>query len=640
MPQQVTANDGDTLCSIAIANGFLDCGPIRNLSDNAGKPFLNAPLQAGDIVAVPDLDTSKKESKADKQQHQFVKKGADPVTIRFVHGSPDKHYADDDTLDKLIVSKYITDKGGNPDGSADLPDDSVCEFNQNGDADIDTFKVEVFEPNKESQQLDVTIEALKPVFDASGNLTNHVPFDGSLGDATSERGKRSLKVTAKKVGQSATHRCRTPYLRLVVDEADKSGTVGPVAAGGFQPATTNNPKPKQTVLVTDMVDQNDDTIEILDQVVRASTPFPRCTQSGDNQCVASVTLPIGNDRQRLRVAVHVVKTTVGGAGIVTAANAKRRVLKWCRRIFAQANIAPKLLQVREVDPVENLICISDAPQNGPANAGGRRAAGDGTLGFTINATGKASQVVGPITPPANQDALTTATQLAGLVQAPYTATVSPNPRRFNDALASCDILITEASGAPVSFSTPVVSNDSAQTLTVGSVNPLPAANQSWDGFNFLVGTAHQRVLCKNYDTGDDRIDVFVIRATTDGNRGEAMMDGHSIVAPADQHGVPGVRFSLFVIQSAMNAGDNDPLVLSHEMGHVAAEVLHAGNADTKKGPKTEQQQLMHANVTGNNAVGSSKRIRNAGVKYDNSGAGNFNFIERIRSEGAGLLEGW
>ena len=110
-----------------------------------------------------------------------------------------------------------------------------------------------------------------------------------------------------------------------------------------------------------------------------------------------------------------------------------------------------------------------------------------------------------------------------------------------------------------------------------------------------------------------------------------MMDGHSIVVPADQHGVPGVRFSLFVIQSAMNAGDNDPLVLSHEMGHVAAEVLHA---------KTEKHQLMHAQVTGNNAVGASKRVRNGGVAYDNSGAGNFNFIERIRAEGAGLLEGW
>ena len=502
MPQQVTAGDGDTLCGLAIANGFLDCGPIRNLSDNAGKPFLNRPLQAGDVVAVPDLDTSKKESKADKQQHQFVKKGADPVTIRFVHGSPDKHYADDDTLDKLIVSKYITDKGGNPDGSADLPDDSVCEFNQNGSSEIYTFKVEVFEPNKES----ATARRGRSSVAQSARLRRQRQPDQSCAVRWFPRRRQqlprqscSLKVTAKKVGQSChAPAARTPYLRLVVDEADKSGTVGPVAAGGFPPSTTNNPKPKQTVLVTDMVDQNDDTIEILDQVVRASTPFPRCTQSGDNKCVASVTLPIGNDRQRLRVAVHVVRTTVGGAPIVTTANARRRVLKWCRRLFAQANITAKLLQVREVDPVENLICVSappeTAPNNASPNAGGRRAAGDGTLGFTINATGKASQVVGPITPAANQDALTTATQLAGLVQAPYTATVSPNPRRFNDALASCDILIAEASGAHVSIS-PVVSNDSAQTLTAVSVNPLPNANQSWDGNNFLVGTGHRAASC-------------------------------------------------------------------------------------------------------------------------------------------------
>jgi hypothetical protein len=416
---------------------------------------------------------------------------------------------------------------------------------------------------------------------------------------------------------------------LVVDEADKDGTVGPVAAGGFQPASNSQPRPKQTILVTDMVDQGDAQVEILDQLIRARYVFDACPATS-NPCAAIVEKPIGTDRQRLRVNVHVIKTTVNGAGIVAAADARRRVLKWCRRLFAQASLGPKLIGVREVNPAENLVCVSGFAPGDPANAGGRRAAGDGQLGFTINATGKPSQVIGPINPAAGDDALTSAGALAALVQPPYSAQAFLNARRRIDALGSADILITETSGAPVTLSA-MVSTDSAQLLSFGNVNPLPAALQSWDGDNFLVGVIEQRVLLRNYDTGDDRVDVIVIDTTTSGNRGEAMMSGHSLNPDATAHGRPGIKFSLFVIRSTMNSTDNDPLVLAHEIGHVAGEVLHA---------VTERHQLMHAQVTGNNAVGASKRIRNAPVRYDNSNAAGFNLLDRVRLEGAGLLEPW
>jgi hypothetical protein len=625
MPKVIVAKQGECLCGIAQSAGFLDCKPLRAEAANAA--FLSRPLQDGDAVTVPDI-TSKNESAATTKTNVFKAKQAPPITLRFVHGSPDKPYGKDLSLTSLNVSKYITDRGGTGDGNRPLPDEKFCEFESGAHADVDTFKVEAFDPRNKAPAVKIVIEALRPVYDGSGAVKDHVEFPGSIDDPTSERGKRSLKSQAKKQGQQNTMRFRTPYLRLVVDEADKSTPPPAPLPNTFPPPTANQPRPQQAILVTDMTDQGDPKVEILDQLVRATFELDTCPASP--KCKATVTLPIGTDRRRLRLAVHVLRSTVGGAPVVPLAAAKRRVTRWCRRVFAQAGIGPNLVLAREVDPVGNLVCISDPGPNAPQNAGGRRAAGDGQLGFTINAAGKPAQVVGPINPPANQTALATATALAALVQAPYSATVSPNPRRFNDANASCDLVIKEASGATVTLSG-LISTDTAQTLSFGNANPLPNPQRSWDGQNFLVGTPDQRVICKNHKSGSDRIDVFVIRATSDGNRGEAMMHGHSVNTNAATHGKPDVAFSLFVIPQTMDGTDSDPLVLSHETSHVVGDVLHATAAT---------HQLMHAQVTGNQSVGGSKRIRNSAVAYDNSTAAGFNLIKRLRSETAAVLEPW
>ena len=51
----VIAQEGQTLCELAIAAGFLNCQPIRDLGSNAGKSFLTGPLKAGDVVAIPAI---------------------------------------------------------------------------------------------------------------------------------------------------------------------------------------------------------------------------------------------------------------------------------------------------------------------------------------------------------------------------------------------------------------------------------------------------------------------------------------------------------------------------------------------------------------------------------------------------------
>lgn len=625
----VKANNGDTLCGIGIDNGFLDCAPIR--AANPGEDFLNRPLRYGDVVTVPDL-TITTESKSTTTTATFVKKSAPPVSIRFVHGSKDKHYLEDDDLLFLLVSKFQVDKGGKTGASA-FPDQFG--FQPAGDADIATFKVEIVDPAA-GGTVQATLEALQPVYKPDGVTVDH----WKLFDGPTEYDARKLDVQCAKVSSGVAYRSK--YLRLVVDEADNDGTVGPVAANGFPPGP-GSPKPDQTLLVTDMVDQGEPDVEILDQRVRATYLLTKCP--GSPQCRVTAEVPIGDGRQRLRLFVHVMRRAPGGAPVVSTDDAKRRVLKWFRRVLAQSSVGPKLLGVEERDPVENMVAISDAGSGNPApgaNAGGSSASGIDVLGnpsrvgFRMNSAGEPSQTIVPITPadPATGVGFTplqTANALAGAVSDPYVAAAAANPRRFNDTQGSADIVITRSDGKFVTIDQ-IVSTDTAQTLTVASVNPLPAPQQSWDGFNFLVGTLHQRIMCRNYDTGDDRVDVFVVDSTSDGNRGEAMMLGSSVNADPTTNGVGAIKYSVFAIQSCMNSSDNDPLVLSHEVGHVTGELGHALNVPT---------ELMSADVTGNNDVGASKRLTDRGVQY-NITAGTFHINQRLRTEGggAGILESW
>jgi hypothetical protein len=627
VPKVVVAKDGDTLCGIAIDNGFHDCRPVRDA--NPGAEFLSRPLRAGDPVTVPDIELHT-ETKSTSATHVFVKKNAPPVSICFVHGSPDRPYLDDDHLTFLLISKFQVDRGG-PTGAAPFPDQ--FEFHAEADVDVAAFKVQVVDPAA-GASVQVTLEALKPVYKPDGTIDHHELFTGA------EYARRKLVVECAKVHSGVAYRSK--YLRLVVDEADKDGTVGPVPPNTFPPGP-GSPRPAQTLLVTDMVDQGEPDVEILDQKVRASYEIPRCP--GSPKCAAVAELPIGNDRQRLRMFVHVMRRTPGGAPVVTVENARRRVLKWFRRVLAQSSIAPKLLGVEERDPVENMISISD-PGSGPptpgANAGGSSASGidllgnPSRLGFRLNSPGEPSVTVGPITPVDSSTGigftpLQTANALAAAVPPPFVAVAAGNPRRFNDTQGSADLVITRSDGKFVTIDQ-VVSTDTAQVIQAVSINPLPAPQQSWDGQNFLVGTAHQRIMCRNYDTGTDRVDVFVVDSTSDGNRGEAMMSGHAVNPDPTTHGADAVKFSIFCIQSTMDGTDADPLVLCHEIGHVAAEVGHALHVPT---------ELMSAAVTGNHAVGASKRLTDRGVQY-NITNGTFFINQRLRTEAgnAGILEPW
>jgi hypothetical protein len=657
-PIFITAQDGDTLCTLAIAAGFKDCLPLRAVNPD----LVNRPLVPGDVVTIPAIDPGDNNRPTDAK-HVF-QRTARQVGIRFVHGSRDRTLKDDLELTELNVSNYVTDKGGKADGDANFPDESVTNFNKVGNQDPDTFKVEVLDTRPTGNPLQVDIQPLRPVYspaDPSGEtVTDHVEFPGG------EKGRRGLfSIDAVRQGASSSKRFRTCYLRLVTDDADNNSVFGAVAPQAFNPATNNNGRIFQTIIASDMTDEGDPQVQILDQLVQATYTLADCPATP--KCSVVKTATIGTDRQRLRIAVHILRRTPQGTPVATIAEADRRVNRWLRRIFAQASISPKFAQAtREVDPVANLIAVSDPGTNGTANSGGLPASGFSISGaasqqqFRISANGVTPQLIGPITPvdPATLSSFTavqTANALAALVASPFTATVTQNPIRFNDTLGSVDILIKESSGKAVTIDqlpSPAQA-DVFQTLTLGSVNPLPVSLQGWDGNNFLIGSIQQRVILKNYDTGDNRVDIFILDKHVSGDRGEAMMNGDEVnpASPA----ISGIKFSVFMIRDAIrDTGnkDNDPLVLAHEITHVTAEILHtdqhgdpasatfvadeASFAPSRPNP----YQLMAQRVSGNEAPGASKRLRDGPCVYAQNGNTAFNVVARLRAKGSSLMEGW
>lgn len=599
MPIRVTAQARDTLCSLAIQAGFVNCTPLREHLDN--RELLNRPLRLGDRVTIPDRERGD-DIGGTEARHRFGRRGVPLPSVRFVHGSQHLPYHGDSTLGELNVSNCRTTHAG---ANRNRPwvDHNHRSFDADADADPDTFKVEIHDPNAGGGHLTVELDVMRPLYDAGGRHTGRYGFfPGGRTTANTERNRRSLDAQCDRQGGS--NRYRTCYLRLVTDDADKAA------------------RPQQTLIVTDMHDQGDTHVEILDQRVVARYYISHCNAPAAQQhCFVWEEISTGTDRRRLQVAVHVLRNAVGGAPVVTTAQAERRIKTWFRRVYAQASIAPQLAQaVREVDPAENLVSIS--------NDSGLSAAGDGALGFRINASAGATQTIGPDNPPANQSPINTANALAALVRAPFVANVTQNPPRFNDFVGSADIVITHSDGNHVTIDN-LVSNDSRQTLMIGRVNPTNL--QSWDGTNWLVGSIQQRTALKNYDTGHDRIDIVVCQAFTSGTRGQAMMSGHQI--DPGRRAIDPIKWSAFVNASTADVTDTNPFTMPHECGHVALELVHA------TGALSQFELMMGTGTTHLNAVDASKRITDGNVTFDWP-AGSYNQVTRIRAEAALLLTAW
>ncbi len=547
MPKKVNAKPGETFCNIAAGCGFLNCDPLRILPENQRLLADNTVFDDGAFikeaaVTVPDLEI-KEEKKASENRWRFQLVTSPPVSIRYVHGSPDKPYREDFTTAILNVSNIRTNRGG-ANGNVAFP--AGTRFDQAGHADIDAFKIEIVDPGAGGTVRSM-LQAMKPAIRPDGTVDpgRHEPFAGA------ELARRRNEITLRQVPSNVCF--RSPYLRLVVDDADKAS----VAA--------------QTLLTTDMADGaegDDDKVEILDQLVKASYENSRCAQAP--KCKVSTAAPIGSARLKVRVAVHILQGITGAP--VTPVQVRRRVLNYVRQLYAQADMTVKILEpIRSVPLPANMLAI--------ANGAGRRARGGGLIRVRIRIDDLAGvlpavDVEAAITTVANDLPIATANALAAAISAVVPGgtkvAASENPPLVGQVIGSADVIV----GDPLTQRIRLNILDNGDVRHPVRICQLTSARVTdFGGDDSHVGTRDERVLVKNYDTGRDRVDLFVVQALTSTALGEAFTS--NFARAANRQPVDSMANSAIVFADTIRINDHFHTTIPHELGHILMDANHA-----------------------------------------------------------------
>lgn len=591
MPTIVEAKAGDTLCGLAIAAGFLDCDPLRNDPANAGKEFLNRDLIPGDFITIPDLKLSLL-AKASETLNKFKKKNAPPVLVRFTHGSKDKHYREDKTETRLNVSNWPTNKAGK---TANKPFPTGTVFQQDAHDDPDTFKVEVVDP-KGGNKVKVELRVLKPVFKADKSIEKHEPFTGA------DEAKRKLTVTCETVPGKVCF--RSPYLRLVVDAQDQAAAS------------------KQALLVTDLADGNEgdnDRTEILDFKIQVSYTREKCPAA--NKCTVRETLGIGEDRKFAKVAVHVLKDASGTA-VAPIKDVRRRTLNYVRQLYAQADMSLKFVTaIREVPLPANLFAV--------ANADGKRSTGNAAIRVRVRIDSAVDQTVN-ITTRVNVLPIDTANDLADALKAalpPGTRVIaSVNPPLTGQAIGSADVLVGDPLTQKVRLNV-VTTDDAKHPVSVGALTS--ATVPEFGGSDSHVGTIEERVLVKNYDTGSDRIDLFIVDKLGSGSLGEAFTP-NAKDPTADTKPIDLMKNSALIFGDNIRKNDHFHTTIPHEMGHILMDIGHADVATEMMGQGSP--------------VGANERVVNGPKRISDPREITYNGkdrsvpVQQLRENNPGVLE--
>jgi hypothetical protein len=605
----VTAAEGDTLCTIAAANGFENCLPLRQVQVNIDRGYRDNALKAGDQVEVPAPAVRDEAARATEVRHDFEAPNMPPPGIRFVHGASGTPFADDVALPFLNISNYPTDKAG-ADGQQAWP--TTFGFNQHADADPDVFKIEVVDPNAGSNTVEVRLKAMRPVYEADGTI-RVVAGVRQYQDFTTELAMRQIRLQCQTVNNARQVRFRSRYMRLVVDDQD------------FNAISANN----QALLVADTADGSNgdaDKVEILDQVVVASYELVHCpAPAGQAKCRAEATRPVGNDRLRIPVACHVMRPTAlaaGGAagtgvGGVTEQHVRQRVGRWLRRTYAQAEMAPKWVAPNVVfydPPAENMLAIGQhlgTPAMGgadlefdlatPPPVGGPAPAAPAPAGPAAPAPAAPAPPHVRVTLAADMTPEQVATAVVAAMPAGYSATPHRNCMAFSGVNHSYDVMITKDDGTEVmidNLNNPDWTLDvRVARVAINSVDSVRPADA------LLLNTPEFRRVIRQCTVADNRIDIIVVGGFSTANLlGRAFPPAAPLDADHTAHAPE--RWGVMVRADTMNGGDDFPFVLSHEMCHVLYDSFHTKDT-SNPGFRTE---LMYAFADNNNSLAACKRM--------------------------------
>jgi hypothetical protein len=631
MPTLVAARDTDCLCGIASDFGFADCQPLRDLPENAA--FLNRELRPGDQVTVPDRNVED-HSRAVDTKHTFKLRTSPPVNIRFVHGSPNLPYRDDSETTTLHVSNFVTNLAG-ADGLQPLP--TGYGYHDDGHADPDTFKVEVWDPAA-GGSVNVRLEAMKPAYTADPvtgalSVTSFTPF--------TDAGRFIDPLVCNVVSAGTDNTYRSKYMRLVVDEQDLAA---PGAAG-------------QLLLTTDCADglgtglpADNDTVEILDQTVRATYEVQRCP--GSPKCKVSKVVDIGGaDRQRINLHFFAIRTDPGVDTMPTGISAadmrqhlRRRTFKWYRRLYAQCDMAPRLATLDVIDPPErNMICISH--MHGLPVATGTPVTIDITIRTaTRNITVPTITFAGGETPVQAGDLIVAnlPAGFSGTSAACTRAPANPNP--------AADVIITADNGERVNlFPAPVLSAGAGISIDMPRVNLMSVLADGASNDTTLSGpTIDMKRLMRMIPTADDGMFCIVVgRFNTPGLRGQAFRQFHAATA-AFQPPLPLRSATIMAYTSnsgnVLDNSDNLPFTSPHESAHVMCDMSH-----TISGADHSRTEILGSGTPAANSVGATKRFSDGPylvrmTQRSETQPGGFEvqvrLADELRTQSAGKFQSW
>jgi hypothetical protein len=627
MPTKVIAKNGDCLCGIAVEYGFIDCQPLRDVAENSA--FLSTPLTNGDEVTVPDL-VVEEFSKGVDAKHTFTIKSSPPFNIRFVHGSPSLPYREDPDLLNLHVSNFVTNLAG---ATGLKPFPAGYGFNEDGHQDPDTFKIEVWDPAA-AGPVNVKLEALKPTYVAFpeyGRLT--VARYTEFADAA----RKIPALVCEAVSTTTKNTFRSKYLRLVVDEADHAA-----------PGCTD-----QLLLVTDMADglgtgadTDNDSLEILDQVVRATYEIPRCP--GSPKCKITKIVEIGgSERQLVRVHFHAFRKDPGvdtmPTGITAADMTKhlrRRTYKWYRRVFAQADLAPKLMSLNIIDPpAENMLCLS--------HGHGRAVATTGTNQIDFHLTTDTGDIPMQVVFAGGETPLEAGALIVSKLPTGFSGEALVCVRAASAANPACDVLIKATSGERVTLTEVQLSPGARMTVNIPRVDLMSvlSGDADLDGTTSWLSVDFKRIL-RDIPVTDDAMHCVVVgKFSTPSLRGQAFQPCLGVDAPFR----PDLPFRASTIMAytansgpVLDGGDSLPFTSPHESAHTLCDLIH-----TKTGASHARTELLGSGTSVANAVTGTKRLCDGPYLVDMGQNLTTTMVnvqvrltEQIRTKGAAKMESW
>ncbi len=562
----VRAKDGDSLCSIAVENGFKNCTKLRAPNSQlAGRG-----VQPGDRVNVPEV-TTKQEAGAVDTLHRFRRLGkANRVFIIQDLNRAGGQQAAGDRQPRLAVSNYVPGRQGRGFATANWVDHTTSDHNVDASADPDHFKILVhdrFAHAANQDSVEVTLQAQKPVL---GTIPNEIR---SWADMT-EAGTKLEHVVCRRFAPS-TPFYRSSYLRLVADTQDQTakrrdGRNDP-GAGAVDAGTDVS---RQTLIVPPPDERN---VEALDLRVEAFREAPDCQSAGAEKCRAHSFADVGKDEKVMRVKVVRVGAAAGSG--VSDNDLRTCIFTNLRRRLAQINVG--ILPVVERGPgvtitddfihdvalPQNMIMISDFA--------GARASGGKNMQATVRLTPGGDKTAQITTRRRDKPAETANKLAAELRKLGVKCRVSPNPpvTSSSNSFGSCDILCFNADDTlarVIATSTQDTGQTISHTGGWNNGNVLGA-----DGFYgsatgsdaMMAGSPDYRVCAKNFVLHDTYLCAIVVN-NLPGLNGEATGPYIGIT----QKFRPLREFQLIVYLSV--GGAQSPVTLSHEGGHTVLDCFH------------------------------------------------------------------